>query len=249
MIPKILHYVWVGGPLPAYQQSFIDTWRSTNPTYQIMGWDESNIDFSHPMLRDAFDRRKWAKVADIVRLMAVARHGGIYLDTDVRLLASLDGTLVHRCFYAFQQSQRSNEWLGNAVFGAEPEHPFIVEALDTLLKMRRPLFGMETPTHYGPRHITRLAVRNGLSEYNDDGVQVGDVFLYPVPVFYPYHWKEQLSDSMIKPETLGIHVWSPVPSWVESLHPVQRMIRRARRFARVTLDWLQAPHAGPSRSP
>ena len=238
MIPKILHYVWVGGPLPAYQQSFIDTWHETNPGYEIMAWNDDNVDFSEPMIRNAYDNRKWATVADIVRLMAVARHGGIYLDTDVKLLAPLDRVLVHECFYAFQQKERFSEWIGNAVFGAEPGHPFILEALARLLKMKRPIFGIEHPPSYGPRHITTMLMERGLSKYSPDGVQVGDVFIYPTPVFYPYHWKERPSDDMIKPETLGVHVWAETPSWVETLHPILRIVRASRRSLRTALDRL-----------
>jgi hypothetical protein len=238
MIPRLLHYVWVGGSLPPHQQSFIDTWKATNPDYEIMAWNDDNIDLSEPVLREAYDNHKWAKVADIVRLMAVAQHGGIYFDTDVKIFAPLDPVLVHPCFYAFQQKERSNEWIGNAAFGATPGHPFIRNALDTLLKIKRPLFGMETPTHYGPRHITRLLMEQGLSEYSPNGVQAGDVFIYPTQVFYPYHWKERLTDDKITPETLGVHIWSETPSWVDTMHPVLRLARVSRRSVRSVLNLL-----------
>ncbi len=84
MIPKRIHYVWVGGPLPDAQRAYIDSWRETNPDYEFTLWNESNIDFSVNLIRRAYDQRKWAKVADIVRLVAVLQHGGIYLDTDIR---------------------------------------------------------------------------------------------------------------------------------------------------------------------
>jgi mannosyltransferase OCH1-like enzyme len=44
MIPKRLHYVWVGSKLPAKQRDFIDSWRATNPDYEIVCWNEDNID-------------------------------------------------------------------------------------------------------------------------------------------------------------------------------------------------------------
>jgi len=238
MIPKILHYVWVGGPLPAYQRSFIDTWITTNPSYEIMVWNEDTIDFSEPFLWNAFESGKWATVADVVRLMAVAQHGGIYLDTDVKILAPLDPALVHKCFFAFQQKERFPEWIGNAVFGAEPGHPFIHDALARLLKIKRPLFGIEHPPTYGPRHITGLLMERGLSEYSPDGVLIDDVFIYPTPVFYPYHWTERLTDDMIKAETLGIHVWADTPSWIKTLHPILRVVYASRRSVRAVLNRL-----------
>ena len=35
MIPKRLHYVWVGSHLPDKQRAFIDSWRETNPDYEL----------------------------------------------------------------------------------------------------------------------------------------------------------------------------------------------------------------------
>ena len=71
MIPKRLHYVWVGGTLPDKQRAFIDTWRSSNPDYEIVAWNEDNIDMTLPAIARAYARRRWATVADIARLIAV----------------------------------------------------------------------------------------------------------------------------------------------------------------------------------
>jgi len=232
MIPKIVHYVWVGGPLPPYQQSFVDTWRSSNPDYEFVLWNEQNIDFSTPMIREAYKHREWAKVADIVRLMAVAQQGGIYLDTDFRLFSSLDPVRVDKCFFAFQQEKRSGEWVGNAAFGAEAGNTFIRKALDGLLAMKKPLFGLENPTRYGPQHITRLLVEGGLQHYSPSGVKVGEVFVHPTPVFYPYHWTEKFTPDKMKSETIGAHIWSDVPSWQGSLHPLIRFVRSSKRSIR-----------------
>ena len=42
MIPKHIHYFWVGGSLPKAQQDYIASWRETNPDYQFTLWNESN---------------------------------------------------------------------------------------------------------------------------------------------------------------------------------------------------------------
>ncbi len=77
MIPRKIHYVWVGGPLPESKARLIAGWRDQNPNYELVRWSEDNIDFSIPMLRHAYQEKRWSKVADIVRLMAVHAQGGI----------------------------------------------------------------------------------------------------------------------------------------------------------------------------
>lgn len=219
MIPAILHYVWVGGPLPQEQQDFIQTWRMTNPSFQVMQWDETNIDMSHPMIKDAYRKKKWAKVADIARLQIVAKMGGIYLDTDFRVFKSLEPMRQHKCFYAFQEAEPSTDWVCTGAFGAEPDHWFIKKALADLLSMRSIPFLPERPTTFGPKHITRMMRAEGLDHYSPDGVMVKDVFIAPVPVFFPFHYTETFTPACITEETLAAHFWaktweSSIPLWI-----------------------------------
>ena len=229
VIPKRLHYVWVGGPLPDLQRSYIESWRQTNPDYEIVGWNESNIDFSVPMIRAALKDRKWAKVADIVRLMAVAEQGGIYFDTDFKVLRSLEPTRHRSCFFAFQEPDASPDWIANGVFGAEPGHRFVRKAVERLLSKRRMPLSLERPTSFGPKLITKLLREEGLMSYSPDGMQVGDVFIYPTPVFFPFSWREEFDPSCIGEETLAVHFWEK--SWDRDVPLPLRLVRSARALA------------------
>jgi len=143
MIPKRLHYVWVGSKLPDKQRAFIESWRETNPDYEIICWNEDNIDLKLPPIARAYARRRWATVADIARLIAVHKYGGIYLDTDFQVFRPLDRLLVYRCFFAFQFEFHPTDWICNGVFGAEPGHPFIALALDEILRLKSSWLGVD----------------------------------------------------------------------------------------------------------
>lgn len=232
MIPKHIHYVWVGGPLPAEQRAYVETWRETNPDYQFTLWTESNIDFSIGRIREAYDQKKWSKVADIVRLAAILKHGGIYLDTDFMLYKPLDGLLHHECFFGFQTSEPSKDWVANGAFGAVPGHWFIARALTRLLSMRSLPGGLERPTTFGPKLITRLLVEEGLTTYSPFGTNVQDVYLCPTGVFYPYAYGEEFHPSCITPETLAVHFWSKswekdVPGWVKAAKSIRKCLIEA----------------------
>jgi mannosyltransferase OCH1-like enzyme len=227
MIPKILHYVWVGGPLPDVQAGYITTWREANPDFQIICWDEQNIDMTSEIIRSAYREKKWAKVADIARLQAVARMGGIYLDTDFRAYRTFSPMLRHQCFFAFQEVANTPDWVCNGVFGAEPDHWFIKKALDGLYAMKPKLFIPERPTSFGPKHITRLLKEAGLQQYSKEGVMVGDIFIAPTPVFFPFHFREEFTPSCITDETLAVHFWEK--SWEKS---VPLPIRLAKKYIR-----------------
>lgn len=104
MIPKIIHYVWFGGnPLPEDAVKCIESWKKFCPEYEIKEWNESNFDVnSLAYTKEAYQARKFAFVADYVRLYALYNEGGIYMDTDVEVLKSLDPLLDNPAFSGFE---------------------------------------------------------------------------------------------------------------------------------------------------
>lgn len=123
MIPKKIHYIWVGGKeKPEDVKKCIETWKKHCPDYEIKEWNEANFDMhSHPFVEAAYKAKKWAFVSDYIRAYAIYHEGGIYMDTDVIVLDTLDNLLNNRAFVGFEDSQLPF----TAVFGAEPYHPFV----------------------------------------------------------------------------------------------------------------------------
>ena len=130
MIPKVIHYCWFGGkPLPSDVKKCIKSWKKLCPDYKIIRWDESNFDVnSHPFTQAAYAARAWAFVSDYVRLRVVYDNGGIYLDTDVELLKSLEPLRKYQCYIGVQQCEHlCNTGLG---FGAVKSNPVVGKMLE-----------------------------------------------------------------------------------------------------------------------
>ena len=69
----------------------------------IKEWNETNFNLDlYPYVREAYDKKKYAFVTDVVRLYALYNEGGIYMDTDVELLSSLNPFLKHHAFSGFE---------------------------------------------------------------------------------------------------------------------------------------------------
>ena len=92
MTPKIIHYVWVGGALkPPIVMHCIESWRKMCPGWELREWGDSVIgDIGTRYAQEAYAHRKWAFVADWLRLSVLHRYGGFYLDTDMELLKPID---------------------------------------------------------------------------------------------------------------------------------------------------------------
>ena len=95
MIPKIIHYCWFGrGKMPELAEHCLASWRKFLPDYELKLWNEDSFDVNRlRFTRQAYERRKFAFVTDYVRLYALKSFGGIYMDTDVEVLRSLDDLL------------------------------------------------------------------------------------------------------------------------------------------------------------
>lgn len=119
MIPKKIHYFWVGGSqMPEKNKACVESWKKFCPDYEIVEWNESNYDFSVcTYMAQAYEAKLWGFVPDYARLDIIYREGGIYLDTDVELLRSLDALLSYKAFLGFESPGSVALGLG---FGAEP---------------------------------------------------------------------------------------------------------------------------------
>lgn len=123
MIPKIIHQVWFGDRPEEIRQLML-TVRAMHPGWEFKMWHEDNIEKLGLNWADLIDKcQNAASVSNIVRLFAVLQHGGFYLDCDVRSQNPLTPLLIHRAVAAFQSP--TDERICNAIFGAEPKHPWI----------------------------------------------------------------------------------------------------------------------------
>lgn len=147
------------------------------PDFQIKRWNEQNSPLDNEYCRAALAQKRWAFVADYVRLYALLTEGGIYFDTDVEVYKNFTPLLKHRCFAGFQLDKSHVDWVNNAVLGAEAGHQFLRRCLE----LTEQKF-YETKTFYRSPQITTMALRElGLRRY---GLQeIGGVTVFPTEYF------------------------------------------------------------------
>ena len=124
MIPKTIHYCWFGkNEKPPIVKKCIKSWIEKCPEYKIVEWNEDNFNISLNMYAyEAYTAKKWAFVTDFARLWIIYNYGGIYLDTDVEVVKSLDSLLSNSAFLGLEDTGKIATGLG---FGAEAGNPVI----------------------------------------------------------------------------------------------------------------------------
>ena len=129
MIPKTIHYCWFGrGKMPELAEKCIASWHKYMPDYEYKLWNKDNFDVNSVLYtKEAYEHRKFAFVSDYVRLWALEREGGIYLDTDVEVFKPLDDLLGYHAFAGFEGSKHLP--LATCVMASEAHGEWVTEQL------------------------------------------------------------------------------------------------------------------------
>ena len=83
MIPKKLHYIWLGkNSKPNLMDICINSWREKLPDYEIIEWNEDNLNFyeeieKNRFLKECYKRKLWAFLSDYFRMKVLYENGGI----------------------------------------------------------------------------------------------------------------------------------------------------------------------------
>ena len=239
MIPRKIHYCWFGpAPLPPLAKECIASWHQFMPDWEYCIWNEENFDVdSNFYTREAYAARKYAFVSDYVRLHALKNFGGVYLDTDVQVLRSLDPLICHDAFAGFEGSKHLP--VGTCVMASRPDGEWIAEMLHLYDKLHflRPDGSPDLTTNV--QRLTTAMLSHG---FQPDGREQDyrDLHIYPVDYFSPRHTTgEYLRTENTYCDHLGLGSWAEKPrGWKQRLARLlgQRattfLIKTKRRFAR-----------------
>lgn len=212
-IPKIIHFCWVGGnPKPQSVLYCIESWKRLCPDYEIREWNETNYDFTkNEYMRQAYEAKKWGFVPDYARLDIVYTYGGIYFDTDVELLQSLDGLLDREGFMGFENTG-DGEFFVNCGhgFGAVPHNEVIRQARD-LYDQISFLNEDGTPNLIASPYFTTQSLRQiGLKQENRDQ-QLPGMTVYASDVLCPKNFRT----GKVKRTSRTVSIHHFTASWVD----------------------------------
>lgn len=213
MIPKIIHYCWVGGnPKPQSVLYCIESWRRLCPDYEIREWNESNYDFTkNEYMKQAYEAKKWGFVPDYARLDIIYQYGGIYLDTDVEVVHPLDDLLGNDCFFGFENTG-DGEYFVNCGhgFGAVSHHEAVRSIRDvyehiSFIDENETLNLLPSP-HYVTQSLRLLGLKQENCDQSLPGVQV-----YASDVLCPKNFRTGMIHRTNR--TVSIHHFTA--SWVD----------------------------------
>lgn len=225
MIPKKIHWCWFGrGEKPALVKRCVESWEKYCPDYEIIEWNEDNFDVNcNGFVKEAYEQKKYAFVADYVRLAVLYEYGGIYMDSDVEVIRSLDETfLKYKGFSGFESISSA----GTGIMACESKFPLFKTLLSYYdnISFLNPDGSFNDTTN--TEIITKEFIKRGLILNNKFQI-VDDFALFPSDYFCPY---DNPTGKLYKTEnTYTIHWFSG--SWIEKKD--MRKIKKTRVLFRI----------------
>lgn len=217
MIPKIIHYCWFGGnPLPELAQKCIASWKKYFPEYEIKEWNEDNFDVNIiPYTAEAYQVRKYAFVSDYARFWILYKYGGLYFDTDVEVIRSMDDIIERGPFMGCENGAKE----GATTLGVAPGLGLGVNPGLGLYKTILDRYSnIHFLNHKGYQNIktvveytTELLQSYGLKNVNDIQ-KVAGIWIYPQRYFCPMDMNT--GELNIVDDTRSIHHY--MASWKPS---------------------------------
>lgn len=211
-IPKIIHQIWLGSPVPQEYLWLQKTWKDHHPQWEYRLWtDKEAEDFmaqQSPELQQFYNEAiNYGEKSDILKWLIIYTFGGLYTDIpDYECLRPLD--MFHHCYDFYTGVQplgTSLVQLGAALFAAKPGHPILRHCIETL-KDDRHLTQIVDKT--GPIHFTRsfCAVAPSLTT---------PVVALPASYFYPRAYDQSFEQRALwlKEESFAVHHWAG--SWLK----------------------------------
>ena len=186
-IPRIIHYCWVGrNPLIPLAKKCIASWKKFCPDYKIIEWNEDNFDINYcAYTREAYNAKKWAFVADVMRLYALVNYGGIYMDTDVEVIKPLDDLLKFHAVSGFE----TEKYIPTGLMACEKGHPAFVEFLKEYDGIHFIRFDRTPNMTTNVKRITDKSLKYGLVQDNSEQTLSNGFHILPTDYLCPKDWR------------------------------------------------------------
>jgi mannosyltransferase OCH1-like enzyme len=178
MIPKKLHFVWMGtASMPSSYRRNMQRWKELHPDWEISLWTDatapSDMWWSWII---TMERSRPTMMADVMRCEVVRRNGGVYTDLDAWPMRPIDAAIEGKDAFV-----SCNRWevVDNNLFGAAEGSPIMEEIVNMVAVRYCPtdpfgVIGGDVFRRIVARHPSEVHVFSGVEMSADPAVQPCD---------------------------------------------------------------------------
>jgi mannosyltransferase OCH1-like enzyme len=199
IIPRKLHLIWVGKPMPKHLRDNVLCWETLHPDWEVKVWGDKDLDWleNRPYF-DLAERYVPADAvgqfrADLARYEILHRDGGFYADCDTYPLKPIDYALRGRREFA---AREDDNFVGNTYLGSVARHEAfedIIKSLPNSIDVHR---GKRPCISTGPQFLTPIWY-----QYK--------CYTAPTSEWFPYSWSDVRNGNKlaVKGDPYACHTW------------------------------------------
>lgn len=206
---KYIHYCWFGSkPLSKLARKCIKSWQKYLPDFEIIKWDEGNCDINEcSFVKEAYESKNWAFVADYFRTKALYEMGGIYFDTDMEIMRNIDVFLEDKTFLGVEDSG----FIAVGVWWEKNSKAILPQKLLNFYRSQDGFYPEKKYNYSIPRLITNELLDLNYDNNNINMIQnINGIVIYPRDYFYPLSYDRQ--NNLFTDNTCMIHYYDA--TWV-----------------------------------
>jgi mannosyltransferase OCH1-like enzyme len=232
-IPKVVHQIWLGSPVPEKYKNWMNAWLNMQG-WEYKLWTDKEVEHLNLYNKNLYEKAEnYGEKGDILRYEILLKEGGLYVDTDFELINQnlLEQFNKSFDFYiGFEPMEHVIDYerklgihikMSTALIASIPNHPIlkklVTDMADNYLKYT--YIDPTAPKHMralnrtGPNYLTKT-----LTEYNKNSNDNYINLFCPPTFFCPITCGEEEAPlkyplkGFIKPETAAIHHWAG--SWI-----------------------------------
>jgi mannosyltransferase OCH1-like enzyme len=180
MIPKLIHFIWVGDDAKC-PTNCMDTWRAHHPDWTFIQWGNAELNelkwINRRHMTDMYER-ELNGVADMMRWEILHANGGIVVDADSICLRPLDDHLLEcEAFACWENEIVRPGLIAAGYFGCEAGNPFVKQIIHDIAAEESVTHEMAWKT-VGPLRLTQSHRKHAYSKLR----------IYPSHYFIPQHF-------------------------------------------------------------
>jgi inositol phosphorylceramide mannosyltransferase catalytic subunit len=200
-IPRVIHHVWIGRPMPRHLQDCVASWARAHPQWEHQLWTDDALQWIPN--RSLYDRAGELlpdhavpqMQSDLARYAILQRHGGLYVDCDTECRRNVEPALEGHSAFAAAETDR---WVGNTYLAAEADHPVMAALVDRVADHVVAYRGFRSAGRMtGPRFLTpiwrefgcHVAPRHLWFPYGYDDVKRGQVPTNHGTAYAVHYWQ------------------------------------------------------------
>lgn len=203
IIPRVIHQIWLGSPVPEEYQKWMQSWVNWNG-WEYCLWTDKEVENLTLYNADFYKKAtNFGEKSDILRYEILNQFGGLYVDTDFACLNPDFFDFLHRnyTFYVgIEPLENDALRCCNALIGASPGHPLMNKLVEEVASDYKKKKQYSIVLKTGPGFLSRI-----LAKYPD---LLKGGMIFPPTFFYPAVRAELMHGvDCCEQESAAIHFW------------------------------------------